>query len=559
MSSQKIHPDLMYRLLVQGVNDYAIYLLDKDGIVLNWNTGAERAKGYSANEIIGRNYDCFYSPEDRASGVPQRNLELTLQRGHYATQGWRYRKDGTAFWASVALDAIYDDGVFLGFAKVTRDLTEQRASAKRLEYQALHDTLTDLPNRAALTARLERELPKVIYGSRIALHYIDLDRFKPVNDSFGHHVGDEVLREVARRLMALAGSTNHVSRIGGDEFALLQLGSPSPNCVTAMAGDIIAVLNEAFQFGDNTVNIGASVGVATAPNDGVRLAILLRNADLALYSAKASGRNRACFYASSLGEAMLARRILEENLRGAVEAKDFTLVYQPIVNGATGCRIGFEALLRWVDRTGRQVPPSDFIPIAEELGLMADLGRWVLRAACQEAVSWADGGTIAVNLSATQLSDPNLPDIVGDALTETGLSPERLELEITETAVLGNRDVARGLLQQLREIGVGIALDDFGTGFSSLSLVRELPLTRIKIDRSFVADIDGTMRSVAVIKAVVALAQGYDLALTGEGIETEEQRDTLLAHGCGDLQGYLLGRPAPAAHWRTETGHRSCR
>lgn len=550
LSNPNNQSDLMYRLLVQGVKDYAIYLLDESGIVLNWNAGAERAKGYTAAEIIGQNYECFYSPEDRAHGFPKRNLERTKRQGHFATEGWRYRKDGSAFWASVALDAIYDDGTFLGFAKVTRDLTEQRASAKRLEYQALHDTLTGLSNRAGMAERLEVELPQIVYGSHIALHYIDLDRFKPVNDCFGHSMGDEVLKQVAERLVATVGPKAQISRLGDDEFVVVEFSVAGAGRAVEMANNMIAAINAPFRINDKIINIGASIGIAMTPDDGVEIATLLRRAELALYEAKTSGRNVARAYSTSMEEKTLSRSVLETKIRLAVEAKAFDLFYQPIVDGKTQCRLGFEALLRWTDQTGCSISPELFIPFVEELGLMTDLGCWVLRTACEEAASWQNEDTIAVNISAIQLQDANFVELVSNILEETGLAPRRLELEITETAILSNREGARGLLQRLTEIGVGIALDDFGTGFSSLSLVRELPLTRIKIDRSFVKDIDGSARSVAVIQAVVALARGYDLAMTGEGVETEEQRNALIANGCRDLQGYLFGRPESADHWR---------
>ncbi|WP_062017974.1 bifunctional diguanylate cyclase/phosphodiesterase [Aureimonas sp. AU4] len=544
MSEVPITPELMYRLLVQSVKDYAIYLLDADGVVLNWNAGAERAKGYTAAEIVGRNYACFYSEQDRANGLPRLNLELARQNGHHAMEGWRYRKDGSAFWAGIALDAIYDDDRrFVGFAKVTRDLTEQRASEQRFRHQSLHDSLTGIANRMGLVERLEAQFPEIVYGSRIALHYIDLDRFKPVNDVFGHLVGDDVLREVARRLEALAGPAAFVGRLGGDEFAIVQLGSPDGAAVADMANAIVAALNRPIQIGTKTANIGASVGVAIAPGDGSEIPDLFRSADLALYRAKHDGRNCVRFFDASMNQQALARSVLELKLRHAVDAGDFHLAYQPIVDGRSGGVTGYEALLRWVDQTGTHVSPAEFVPIAEELGLMPKLGEWVLRTACREAATWPSPLTVAVNLSATQLGDEGLADLVTSILTTTGLPAERLELEITETAVLTDLDRASATLKRLRDIGVAIALDDFGTGFSSLALVRALPLTRIKIDRSFVSDLDGHDASTAVIQCVVALCRGYGLATTAEGIETERQRDVLLACGCDTHQGYLYGRP----------------
>lgn len=544
MSQVPITPELMYRLLVQSVKDYAIYLLDADGVVLNWNAGAERAKGYTAAEIVGRSYACFYSEADRRNGLPRRNLELARQNGHLAMEGWRYRKDGSAFWASVALDAIYDDDCnFVGFAKVTRDLTEQRASEQRFKHQSLHDGLTGIANRAGLVERLETQFPQIVYGSRIALHYIDLDRFKPVNDTFGHLVGDNVLREVACRLEVLAGPGAIVGRLGGDEFAVLQFGSPADQAVADMAEAIIAAMNQPIPIGTKTANIGASVGVAIAPADGSEIADLFRSADLALYRAKHDGRGCVRFFDATMNEQALARSVLELKLRHAVEAGDFHLAYQPVVDACGGTVIGYEALLRWVDQTGTHVSPAEFVPVAEGLGLMPKLGEWVLRTACHEAAAWPLPLSIAVNLSATQLRDDGLADLVTSILATTGLPAERLELEITETAVLTDLDRVSVTLKRLRDIGVRVALDDFGTGFSSLALVRALPLTRIKIDRSFVADLEAQDASAAVVQSVVTLGRGYGLAITAEGVETERQRDVLLAYGCDTHQGYLYGKP----------------
>ena len=385
---------------------------------------------------------------------------------------------------------------------------------------------------------------QIVYGSRIALHYIDLDRFKPVNDTFGHAVGDEVLREVARRLQEVAGPGACAGRLSGDEFVVVQFGSPRDKAVADMAEAIVTALNRPIRIGTKTANIGASVGVAIAPNDGSEISDLFRSADLALYRAKSEGRNCVRFFNASMNQQALARSVLELKLRHAIEASDFHLAYQPLVDGFSGTVIGYEALLRWMDQTGASVSPADFVPVAEELGLMRKLGEWVLRTACEEAATWPLPLTVAVNLSATQLGDDGLADLVTSVLATTSLAAERLELEITETAVLTDLDKANSTLKRLRDIGVGIALDDFGTGFSSLALVRALPLTRIKIDRSFVADLEAEDdASTAVVQSVVALCRGYRLATTAEGVETQRQRDVLLACGCDTHQGYLYGQP----------------
>lgn len=551
--TQQVPPsDLMYRLLVEGVKDYAIYILDRKGTVLNWNAGAQRAKGYTAEEIVGRNYECFYTSDDRANGLPRLNLDLAYQNGHHSAEGWRVRKDGTTFWARVALDVIHNaDGDFLGFAKVTRDLTERMESAALLEHQALHDSLTGLLNRVGIAKRFEACSKQAESGFRVAVHYIDLDHFKPVNDTFGHHVGDEVLREVASRLKSIGGSSGIAGRLGGDEFVILQWGFIDAAAIAAMAKAIVAYLKVPIQIGEKTALIGASVGVSIASEVAPESAILFREADLALYEAKRAGRNGFRFYRPEMHETVLTRNLFEGKLRHAVKAMDFYLVYQPVIDSQTGQPVAFEALLRWTDQTGVPVSPAEFVPIAEELGLMPELGEWVMHTACREAASWPDGLAIAVNVSPTQLKQHGFAGQVTRILAETGLAPERLELEITETAVIGDLVTACQVLTEIRSLGVGVALDDFGTGFSSLSLVHSLPLTRIKIDRSFITDIDKSHRSVAIVEAVTALCRRLNLKATAEGVETKEQSDAIRACGCSQMQGYFYGRPSESSELKS--------
>lgn len=542
--------DETFRLLVEGVTDYGIYLLDEHGTVLSWNAGAEFAEGYSAEEVIGQNCEIFYSPADRAAGLPQRNLQTAHDTGHFTDEGWRHRKDGTAFWSSAVINPIYDgSGALVGFAKITRDLTKQRAIEQRLTQQAMHDSLTGLFNRAAFLDRLEEELPQIVYGSTVAVFYVDLDRFKPVNQLFGHLAGDEVLREVASRLKAIVGANGMAARLGGDEFVVLRVGTLNPRTVLEFAQVIVDRLAEPFSVSNAAITIGASVGVAHAPMQATEAMTLLRNADLALKEAKQNGRGQFHVFDPCLEEQELSRSVIELKLRHAMKANAFELHYQPVVNAATLRPIGFEALIRWRDQTGRSISPAEFIPIAETMGLMPELGAWVLRTACHEAAAWDEDQTISVNVSATQLCNIGFIDVVRDALTTFGLPANRLELEITETAILDDQELARSILLSLRELGVQIALDDFGTGFSSLSMVAALPLTRIKIDRSFVQNIDGTSQSTSIIRSVAALCQGYGLAMTAEGVETAEQVAILRRHGCEDMQGYYFGYPKASGRW----------
>jgi diguanylate cyclase (GGDEF)-like protein/PAS domain S-box-containing protein len=553
MDRTGITDDLMYRLLVSSVKDYAIYLLDEEGFILNWNAGAEHIKGYSADEIVGKNYSCFFSDDDRRRGVPWDNLETAKRLGHFADEGWRYRKDQSAFWASVVIDPVYDlAGSLLGFAKVTRDLTEQQEANRRFEHQARHDSLTGIYNRRGIREKLEEQLPQVAYGSRIAVHYLDLDRFKAVNDNLGHEGGDEVLKSATRRFQAVLGQNGVLGRLGGDEFIALQFGSPTLDAIKLTANALVAAMEEPVLVAGKLAKVGVSVGTAIAPFHGYDIDLILRRADLALYQAKRDGRSCVRQYSDEMDMLARARTVLELDVREAVDRRLFYLDYQPIINAVDGEVAGYEALLRWRTATGQMVPPSVFIPVVEDLGLIFALGEWVLRSACSEAMRWSHNIYVSVNVSAAQLTDPTFVGIVDEILSDTGLAPERLELEITESMVLDNVVIAEGILRTLRNHGIGIALDDFGTGFSSLSLVKKLPLTRIKIDKSFVDQIGDDGKSTAVIDAVLALCDGYGLSTTAEGVENSNQQYILTAKGCDSLQGYLFGKPGPVDHERVD-------
>ncbi|WP_312793754.1 putative bifunctional diguanylate cyclase/phosphodiesterase [Tianweitania sp.] len=538
-----ISEDAMYRHLVAGVKDYAIYLLDADGTILNWNEGAQRLKGSAASEIIGKNFELFYTSDDRQRGASARNLRQARSQHHISDEGWRVRKDGSRFWAHVTIDAVYDEaGAFIGFAKITRDMSERRNAERKLLHIASHDGLTRLANRGHFQECLSEELPRVAYGARLAVHYIDLDRFKHVNDTLGHDAGDQLLKQVSLRLKSLAGPVDIVARLGGDEFAVLQnLGShEEPGRLGAA---IVEALDTPFDLGGTPFKISASVGIASSPEHGFSATEILQNADLALYEAKRSGRNRCLVFSHEISALATDRRIKELRLQHAVASESFELHYQPVVSASSGAVVGFEALLRWPEDGEERLFPDEFIPMAERLGLMPHIGTWVLKTACKEAASWTSDAVISVNVSATQLHAGSFVATVKDALELSGLPAQRLELELTETAVLYDIEAAAKLLLELHDLGVMIALDDFGTGFSSLSLVNRLPLDRLKIDKSFVHGMTGSERSLAVIRAVTALCKGYGLRTTAEGVETEQQQQLLVMEGCEELQGFLFGRP----------------
>jgi diguanylate cyclase (GGDEF)-like protein len=435
-----------------------------------------------------------------------------------------------------------------GWVATHEDITEQRASELKIEYMAHHDALTDLANRVLLNERLEQALGRRIHRTEmVAVHHLDLDQFKAVNDTFGHPAGDKLLKIVAERLRALVRETDTIARMGGDEFVIVQAPITDPTEATSLAQAIIASISEPFDLDGHQAAIGASVGIAVGPSDGLRPDKLLRNADLALYRAKGDGRGTFRFFEPAMDLQMQTRRIVEQDLRKALPAEEFELYYQPVVNLASNEISGFEALIRWNHPLRGMVAPSSFIPLAEEIGFIVPLGEWVIRQACLTAAQWPEHLHVAVNISAAQFRSPGLLQVIVGALAASGLSPTRLEIEITETVLLQNRDTTLAVLHQLRALGVRIALDDFGTGYSSLTYLQCFPFDKIKIDRSFVKDITENTGSLNIVRAVAALAKGMGMTATAEGVETGEQLDKVTSEGCTEMQGYLFSRPLPVA------------
>ncbi|KAB2917448.1 MAG: EAL domain-containing protein [Hyphomicrobiaceae bacterium] len=433
-----------------------------------------------------------------------------------------------------------------GTVTTHQDITEQRRSEAKIVYMALHDTLTGLPNRVLLNDQLEHALIRAKRGEIVATHMLDLDHFKQVNDTLGHPAGDKLLKMVAARLRKLVRESDTVARMGGDEFAIVQVAISDAADATTLAHRIIENLSEPYEIDGQQVVIGTSVGIAVGPNDGLRTDDLLRNADLALYRAKSDGRATLRFFEPEMDAQMQQRRAMECDLRNALPARAFELYYQPVVNLKTGEISGFEALVRWHHPTRGIVAPGDFIPLAEEIGLIVPLGEWILREACATAAKWPDHLHVAVNLSPVQFRNPGLLQVIVGALAASGLAPDRLELEITETILLHDSDATLAILYQLRELGVRIAMDDFGTGYSSLSYLQSFPFDKIKIDRSFVKDIAECTSSLNIVRAVAALATGLGMQATAEGVETREQLDTITSEGCTEMQGFLFSEPLPA-------------
>lgn len=686
---QQREQERRFRLLVQGVTDYAIYMLDPQGHVENWNAGAERAKGYKAEEIVGQHFSVFYTQADRAAGLPGLGLETARSEGRFEAEGVRLRKDGSPFWTSVVIDAIHDeDGQMIGFAKITRDITERRqnelellkakelaenysdemaslsrfldsvisnipasvivqdtrsrqillanpqaeklfgcsskvmlgrradeclapaiveyidqqteqcirndalhlsedcldtqmgprmlrtrvllsnsieqqtryvlliaedvtdelAAHAQIHHMAHHDALTGLPNRTLFSERLDEALRDGAETSRLtAVLCLDLDNFKNINDALGHAFGDRLLRSLGQRLKAVLRERDTLARLGGDEFAVVLNGLESAQDAQRTAQRLIAAVAPIFLIDGHSFSVGVSIGIAISPDDHQQADQLMRYADMALYEAKRNGRNRYEYFHPELDAAARRRRSMEMDLRTALHLGQLQLYYQPIVDNGSNQISGYEALMRWQHPSNGLVMPLDFIPIAEETGLIHEVGARALNLACQEAASWSGKQTVAVNLSPVQFKNSDLVKIVGLALADSGLEPERLELEITESVLLENSEGNIDTLKELKALGVNIALDDFGTGYSSLGYLRSFSFDRIKIDKSFVQDMGESREALSIVRAITGMSGSLLIKTTAEGVETDAQLEQLRAEGCSHFQGYLFGRPQPAS------------
>jgi diguanylate cyclase (GGDEF)-like protein len=432
--------------------------------------------------------------------------------------------------------------------QLRKEMEHREKSQATIRYLAHHDALTGLGNRLLFHEQLcEAAADKQQHGGDLAVLFIDLDGFKGINDTLGHSTGDFVLKRVADRLRDTLRDSDKIGRVGGDEFAIILRGDEQPKEATAVASRLIEVIGLPFSVNGQSLIIGASIGIAVADDDYQNSDQLLKAADLAMYRAKADGRGQFRFFEPELDRQAQERRALEFSLRTAVAGEAFEIYYQPLINLGNGRISGFEALLRWEDPKRGVVPPSVFVPMAEEIGLMVPIGGWVLKRACAEAASWPEHIKVAVNLSSMQFQGGDLLWKVKDALAASGLPPSRLELEITESIFLDKSEENLAILNQLRDLGVHISMDDFGTGYSSLSYLRSFPFDKIKIDQSFIHDLSTNQNSVAIVRAVCALGRSFGACTTAEGVETEDQLEQITAAGCTEVQGFLFSEPKPAA------------
>jgi diguanylate cyclase (GGDEF)-like protein len=463
-----------------------------------------------------------------------------------AGRTWTHRKaDGSTIDVAIFFSQMTYEGRPAALIAAV-DITARKRAEARIAFMAHHDALTSLPNRVLLRLRMEEMIADLRRsGTSFAVICIDLDNFKWVNDTLGHSVGDILLQEVAARLGRELPDGVIVARLGGDEFAILQSHVEKPEEVSDLLARLLAVFGEPFALDGHTVTVGTSIGVALAPGDGSDPDRLLKNADMALYRAKAEGKAAFRFFESDMDARVQARRRLETDMRTALQTGTFEVHYQPLVGLETGEVRALEALMRWPHPERGMIPPSEFIPVAEETGLIAQLGLFVLRRACADAALWPDGVKVAVNLSPMQFKNGTLLQSVRDALGDAGLAPTRLELEITETLLLDKSELVTATLHALRALGVHISMDDFGTGYSSLSYLRSFPFDKIKIDRSFVHDIGTNTDSQAIVRAIVSLGDSLGIKITAEGVETESDLAYLKAEGCTEGQGFLFSKALP--------------
>ena len=541
---------LLSRLVLENANE-AILITDHDGNILEVNEAYEQITGFSRHEVIGKNPKIAQSGHHDAAFYKKMWHEIKTE-GKWQGEIWDRRKNGELFPKWLSITTVYEkNGEATNYVAIFSDITDKKRAEEQLEKLAYYDPLTGLSNRAYFQEQLKRSISASIRDNlQLALLFIDLDRFKSINDRYGHNAGDQLLVKVAQRLNAQVRRSDTVSRLGGDEFAILLQDVKRSEQVAGIAQKVIDTLDESFEIDDGEVGISASIGISVFPNDGSEPGSIIKSADMAMYKAKEKGRNCYHFYSPDIQSQLNRRLELEENLHCALESREFSLFYQPKVDLVTGKVTGMEALLRWIKPDGEVISPADFIPVAEEMGIIVPMGKWILAEATRQTAEWNQRYglvlKVAVNLSARQFKDDDVIAMVESQGNASGLDHSLLELEITESMVMGNVEDAITTMRKIRELGVSLAIDDFGTGYSSLNYLKRFPINTLKIDKSFISELHVNPEDASIVRAIISMAHSLGLAVVAEGVEDSAQLAFLKRHGCELAQGFYLHRPLSA-------------
>ena len=537
-----------FKNFIKVVEDYAIFRLDPEGRFVSWNEGVKSIFGYEEEEFLGHHLSMLCTPADRKKGKEGVILNDAIKFGSWTGEGLRARKDGTTFCGSVTITAIWsEDRKLMGFSKVIRDVTNQREAEETIRYQAFHDILTGLGNRQALSEHFALA-ESVVGKNQLVIIFLDLDRFKNINDTLGHTIGDEVLKEVASRLKKAVRPIDTIARLGGDEFIIILKNVKSKKEVLKHTDKIHASFAPIMNIKGYQLHITTSMGISMFPLDGSDIYSLLKNADTALYRAKEAGRNRLQFYNHNMDVNSYAKLSLENDLRLAIKKDEILFYYQPIVNSGRKL-IGAEALMRWEHPKFGILSPGEFIGIAEDAGLIVPLGNISKKIICTQYKKWKDkykfNTRISLNISSKHFIETNFIKDMKLTLKNCKISPKDIELEITESIAMNNAEQTTTKFADLRKLGVAISIDDFGTGYSSLSYLKTFPINRLKIDKSFVNYCTTNNQDSSIIRAIIAVGHSLGLEIIAEGVETQEQFDLLISEGCDGFQGYLFDKPLP--------------